>query len=297
MLSEELFDVSSALWTDKYGSDVTWFNSNCLYDDVGFELSGMLVGLALYNSVLLDVRFPLTVYRKLLGHSLGLEDLVDAELKRAFQQLLDYDGDDVEDVFCLSFDVTWNDDLGEERIRELKPGGSNVPVTSENKEEYVRLYVEWLLVDSIYPQWGSFETGVLRVMEGSSIGLCKPEEVQLLVEGQGELNFDALETNTKYEGGFDKDSETITNFWRFVKSGDRDTQVSFLRFATASPKAPIGGLGELPFKIQRAGPDSSQLPTSHTCFNTLLLPEYDSYEKLSSLLGRAIVECEGFGLQ
>ena len=52
------------------------------------------------------------------------------------------------------------------------------------------------------------------------------------------------------------------------------------------------------FVIQKASADSHQLPTSHTCFNTLLLPDYGSdYEKLEKLLGRAILECEGFGLE
>jgi HECT-domain (ubiquitin-transferase) len=49
--------------------------------------------------------------------------------------------------------------------------------------------------------------------------------------------------------------------------------------------------------IRRAGPDSMQLPTSHTCFNTLLLPDYSDYDKLVDRLGRAVIECEGFGLQ
>ena len=49
---------------------------------------------------------------------------------------------------------------------------------------------------------------------------------------------------------------------------------------------------------KRAGPDSMQLPTAHTCFNTLIAPDYgDDYEKLSDRLGRAVIECEGFGLQ
>jgi hypothetical protein len=48
----------------------------------------------------------------------------------------------------------------------------------------------------------------------------------------------------------------------------------------------------------RAGPDSMQLPTSHTCFNTLIMPDYgDDYGKLDRLMGRAVLECEGFGLQ
>merc|ERR1712232_121744 len=113
-----------------YGDDITWFNSNCFWEDIGFELTGVLVGLALYNSVLLDVHFPMALYRKLLGYPLGLEDMVDEDLKRGFQQLLDYEGNDVEDIFCLTFEVTWTDDLGEERKRELKPGGSHISVTS-----------------------------------------------------------------------------------------------------------------------------------------------------------------------
>jgi hypothetical protein len=134
-------------------------------------------------------------------------------------------------------------------------------------------------------------------MEGSSITICRPEELELLVVGSPELDFDALQLNTEYEGGYTADSDTVQNFWRFVKSLDHEPRLNFLRFATGSSKAPIGGLGELSFKVQRAGPDSPQLPTSHTCFNTLILPDYDSYEKLADRLGRAIVECEGFGLE
>jgi len=72
---------------------------------------------------------------------------------------------------------------------------------------------------------------------------------------------------------------------------------NFSCFVLAQLKAPIGGLGKLHLKIQRMGPDSDMLPTSHTCFNTLLLPEYSSEEKLRKLLLIAINECEGFGLR
>ncbi len=48
---------------------------------------------------------------------------------------------------------------------------------------------------------------------------------------------------------------------------------------------------------QRAGPDSSRLPTSHTCFNTLLLPEYLTRARLARQLRTAINNAEGFGLE
>lgn len=38
------------------------------------------------------------------------------------------------------------------------------------------------------------------------------------------------------------------------------------------------------------------LPTSHTCFNHFLLPEYSSKEKLKEKLDIALNNAEGFGL-
>lgn len=222
---------------------------------------------------------------------------MDEELRRGLKQLLDYEGNDVEDIFCLTFELNWMDEMGEEQRLELIPDGANIEVTNANREEYVLRYVRWILVDSIRSQWDAFQTGVMHVMEDSSLDLFLPEELELLVVGTPFLDFDALEENTKYEGGYDKESEVVKNFWKFVKEADEDSQVKLLKFVTASIKAPIGGLGKMDFVIQRSA-DSDQLPTSHTCFNTILLPDYGAdYEKLAKLLGRAILECEGFGLE
>ncbi len=49
--------------------------------------------------------------------------------------------------------------------------------------------------------------------------------------------------------------------------------------------------------IQRSGPDTESLPTAHTCFNYLLLPEYKDADKLRRKLMTAINNAEGFGLQ
>lgn len=61
-------------------------------------------------------------------------------------------------------------------------------------------------------------------------------------------------------------------------------------------RAPVGGLSELTLTIQKNGPDSDRLPTSHTCFNLLLLPEYSSKDKLDDRLTLAIQNSTGFGL-
>ena len=109
----------------------------------------------------------------------------------------------------------------------------------------------------------------------------------------------------RYEGYGEapRDHAVVRALWDAVRSLDDEGRRLFLMFVTGSKTAPMGGLGALrppahpAFRVQRAGPDSDNLPTAHTCFNTLLLPEYDPPAKLPRLLAMAIRECEGFGLQ
>ena len=44
--------------------------------------------------------------------------------------------------------------------------------------------------------------------------------------------------------------------------------------------------------ISKNGPDSDRLPSAHTCYNVLLLPEYKDKAKLTNLLHKAIKECK-----
>lgn len=52
-----------------------WFNSLSFENDGQFMLIGIVLGLAIYNGVILDVHFPLVVYRKLLGKRGTFKDL------------------------------------------------------------------------------------------------------------------------------------------------------------------------------------------------------------------------------
>jgi hypothetical protein len=115
--------------------------------------------------------------------------------------------------------------------------------------------------------------------------------------GDPEIDMRALERVTKYDGGFDADHRAIRDFWSVVHSLPIADQKRLLFFATGCDRAPVGGLENLPFVVQRSGPDTEHLPTAHTCFNVLLLPEYASQEKLRDRLAVAIANAEGFGLQ
>ena len=50
-----------------------WFNMHSFECNLNFELLGMILGLSIYNSINLDVHFPLIVYKKLLDEVILLE--------------------------------------------------------------------------------------------------------------------------------------------------------------------------------------------------------------------------------
>lgn len=70
--------------------------------------------------------------------------------------------------------------------------------------------------------------------------------------------------------------QAVEWFWSVVHGLQPEQQKQLLFFVTGSDRVPIKGLASLtpPFTISRAGPHSDRLPTAHTCFNHLLLPDY-----------------------
>ena len=57
----------------------------------------------------------------------------------------------------------------------LKSGGEDIPVTSDNKNEYVKLYVEYVLFKSCETQFDAFKKGFLKVVSArvEGIGGCE----------------------------------------------------------------------------------------------------------------------------
>ena len=49
-----------------------WFNWTSMEAEHEFFLVGSVLGLAIYNGVILDVHFPMLVYKKLLNRPVGL---------------------------------------------------------------------------------------------------------------------------------------------------------------------------------------------------------------------------------
>ena len=133
-LTRKLFDPNFGMFTYDSDQRTYWFNQNAQDQTAEYLLVGMILGLAIYNSILLDVQFPMVVYKKLTGSKIGLDDLKEShpDIGNNLQKLLDYEGDDLEEVFCLYFEVAV-EYFGSTKTIELVPGGSDIPVKSSNR--------------------------------------------------------------------------------------------------------------------------------------------------------------------
>eukprot|EP01097_Dermamoeba_algensis_P000520 TRINITY_DN1179_c0_g1_i2.p1 TRINITY_DN1179_c0_g1~~TRINITY_DN1179_c0_g1_i2.p1 ORF type:complete len:562 (-),score=118.34 TRINITY_DN1179_c0_g1_i2:35-1720(-) len=298
ILIRDLFHPDYGMFVLKEESNTFWFNSNFLEESLyHFELIGTLLGLAIHNQIILDVHFSLVVWKKLLGMKPTLNDLkdVDPVLAKSLQQVLDFEGN-VENAFNLTFQIEYQF-FGEIKKVDLISGGWSVPVTNENKKAFVDLYVKWTLEESIKAPFTSFYNGFYYVCGHSIIKTFQPEELERIVCGLPEVDFNALRKVTQYANGYNADHQVIQMFWEVVMSMNPEQRKKLLFFVTGSDRLPVTGTSDMKFVIQKSGGDSDRLPVAHTCFNILDLPPYSSQEKLRDKLLKAISFSEGFGLE
>ena len=135
------------------------------------------MGLAVYNSEILDIHFPPCVFKKLTASfnrndektkleenvgvvpTLNLYDLkyIMPGLAASLQNLLEYEGDVLQD-FMMKFEVSYNE-FDIVKSVPLKENGANIDLTNENRKEYVERYIDFLLNKSIYRQFKAFYEG------------------------------------------------------------------------------------------------------------------------------------------
>ncbi|KAJ2515057.1 putative E3 ubiquitin-protein ligase [Coemansia sp. RSA 1939] len=233
------------------------------------------------------------------------------QLARGLRQLLLYRDDDVEDVFCLTFEASY-DALGQVVTVPLVPNGANIPVTSQNRVEYVMRYLQWVLNDSVSRQFEPFRRGFYYVCGGNALSLFKPEEIELMVHGSGDdwnpedlraiteyVNFAAPHNPTAPDASQSLRDRLVCWFWEILTDFTAEDRRMFLSFVTGADRMPTiaAGSTRLRMKLALLGDDFNRLPIARTCFNQLGIWLYRSKEELKAKLVLAIRESSGFGLQ
>lgn len=326
LLVREIFNPNHGLFVYDDDSQYCYFNPFHFESSEQFFLVGVLLGLAIYNSTILDVAFPPFVFRKMLAsapstndkltstpkvpYQYTLEDLAELKpsLARGLRQLLEFDGN-VQEVFCRDFVVEVERYGGVVQV-PLCTGGGSRPVTNANRREFVDMYIHYLLDQSVARQYEPFKRGFFTVCGGNALSLFRPEEIELLIRGSDEpLDVNSLRAVASYDGWPksvpSQEQPQVIWFWDFFGRLSPSDQRKLLGFITGSDRIPAMGATNLVIRIQllydqsafELGVETQRLPIARTCFNLLGIYQYHTRETLEAKLWMAVTSSEGFGLK
>ncbi|XP_067993448.1 probable E3 ubiquitin-protein ligase HERC4 isoform X1 [Melanerpes formicivorus] len=303
-LVKELFSVAARTLCHpdtgafrRVGSGLAWFPSQASSSKENFFQIGTLCGMALYNMCMAPFPFPTALYKKLLGLAPTLEDLEELSpgAGRNLQRILDEECDEIFENLSMNFMII---EEGDSMVTvELKAHGANIPVTRDNRKEFVDLYMNYVFNESIRKPFEDFMQGFLRGCPGRKWKMFLPAELQTVLQGCTKFDWHLLEKNVNYIC-YGKLDQTIRNFWTVFHKLPEEKKKLFLAFLSGSDRIPGYGQENFTFHIkdpQVANPDEVCIK-AHTCSRVLFLPRYSTKRILKKELLYAIEHSESFGL-
>jgi E3 ubiquitin-protein ligase HUWE1 len=279
-ISRQMFNADYALFVP-VASDRTTFHPNRLSSInpehlMFFKFIGRIIGKALYEGRVLDCHFSRAVYKQIMGKQVNLRDMetLDLEYYKSLEWMIH---NEITDIITETFS-TEAEAFGEMQTIDLIENGRNIPVTEDNKHEYVRLITEHRLIRAVQEQLENFLKGFHDIVPAELVSIFSEQELELLISGLPDINVDDWKNNTEYHN-YTAASPQIQWFWRAVRTFEKEEQAKLLQFVTGTSKVPLNGFKELEgmngfskFNIHRDYGSKDRLPSSHTCFNRKFLP-------------------------
>lgn len=304
ILARQIFDANYALFCKSAAKAATyqpekqsWANPEHLEN---FKFVGRVIAKAIYDGQLIDAYFTRSFYKHILGIKPTYHDIEaqDPDYYNSLKWILE---NDITGVLDHTMSAEY-EEFGQHVVLDLLPNGRNIPVTEENKADYVRLVTEVRLTKAISKQIEAFKKGFHELIPLEDCKIFNELELELLMSGLPDIDMADLKANVEYTG-YSSSSPQINWFWRCVEQMDQEDLARLVMFVTGTSKVPLEGFSALQgmngaqkFQIHRVSGDTKRLPSAHTCFNQLDLPEYASAEVLKERILCAVRECNvGFG--
>ncbi|CAL1714169.1 unnamed protein product [Somion occarium] len=276
-----------------------------------FRIIGQFVAKAMLDSRIIDLSFNKIFVKLMLGETIALtiDNLkrVDPDLAASLVKLRNLSATkaqndklrrklgmvDIEEL-ALDFTIPGYD-------IELKPGGRDIAVTSENVEEYIHEVIDAIIGRGAQLQAKAFREGFSKVFPIADLRAFTPDELVMLFGNPDEdWSLETLNEALKADHGFNVESRAIHDLLEIMSEYDGQTRRSYLQFITGSPKLPIGGFRGLnpPLTVVRKPHEppltaDDYLPSVMTCVNYLKLPEYSSKAVMREKLRVAMHEGVG----
>lgn len=102
-------------------------------------------------------------------------------------------------------------------VKELIPGGKDIPVTNENRIRYIYLVANYRLNTQIKAQCEAFLRGFSDLIDPEWIRMFSQNELQFLISGSpAGIDLADMRRNTAYHGAYNDGHPVIQMFWEVV---------------------------------------------------------------------------------
>lgn len=312
LITEQVFDPACGLWVPSINNQACVdINPSCdmsCPDDylIYYRFVGRIMGRALFDNQVIKGHMVRMIYKHLLGWPITFED-VKAHDDAYYQSLKKLTEMDDLSVMCLDFTVT-EESMGVRIEKELVEGGAMMEVTKDNLSDYLEANIRYRMFNRTKAQLTELLLGFFDVVPEPALTVFDANELELVLCGLPTIDLENWKANTNYCGTFEfkgKSHRVVNWFWETVEEFDQEMRARLLQFSTGTSGVPLRGFEFLQgidgnikkFTIQ--GVDGvGGFPKSHTCFNRIDLPEYNSKKDLQEKLRVAITtSCVGFDIE
>ncbi|KAK7067184.1 hypothetical protein SK128_012433 [Halocaridina rubra] len=232
-------------------------------------------------------RLHLTVLHKRRAIALAEQEGISGSELQARLDALTVDGVSVDDL-ALTFTLPGYPNI------EFRKGGSDIPVTINNLDQYLQLVIEWLVREGVRRQMEALREGFESVFPLTQLHVFYPEELEQLFCGSSDSSqwdMKQLAECCRPDHGYTHNSRAVQYLLQILSEYNAAQQRSFLQFVTGSPRLPVGGFRSLTpaltivRKTFEAGENPDDfLPSVMTCVNYLKLPDYSNIETMRAKL-------------
>ena len=259
-----------------------------------FKFLGIIFGVAIRTKKPLAIPLAPLVWKLLAGISPSPVDLeeVDEEYMQSLQGIRDihlagvteetfYDFIPLERFECLS--------LSGQRVAVVV-GGRAVPLTFDNRQEYVARTIHFRLHE-MDTQVAAIKEGMAWIVPMPLLSLMTSQYLEQLICGRPDIDISILKKVARYREISESDV-LVSWLWSILESFSAEERVLFIRFVSGRSRLPAN-LSDLTqrFQVMRVERQCNGLPTAQTCFFQLRLPPYSSREIMSDRLRYAITNC------
>ena len=264
------------------------------YHEQCFVFLGKFLGIGIRTGSTLPINLAPFIWKQLIGQTVTLQDVaaVDATFVEFTTQIRCIEAEGVdESSWDDSMDLTFVCQSSDGREVELIPNGRQVRVSFGRRAEFCDLAEQYRLQE-LRRQCALVRAGLATIVPIQVLDLFTATELEVEVCGKPDIDLQLLRKHTSYSG-YSASDNAICILWEVLESFPSELRSAFLRFVWGRSRLPPAELFSTNFtitRLSRSDPDAS-FPIAHTCFFTVDMPEYTSFEAMRAKLLYAITEC------